>query len=86
MATTTAPMEPDPTPDPRVLQMFGEISLIQWRCLAELIDNSIEGFLSADRAGSPIPNLEVSATKPTRDDDVARISVKDNVPECLPIS
>jgi hypothetical protein len=34
----------DLTPDPRLLQMLGEINLPQWRCLAELIDNSIDGF------------------------------------------
>mgnify|MGYP001209095842 CR=1 FL=1 len=42
----------DLTPDPRVLQMLGEINLHQWRCLAELIDNSIDGFLHAARSGS----------------------------------
>ena len=30
----------DITPDPRVLQMLGEIDLAQWRCIAELVDNS----------------------------------------------
>ena len=51
----------DLTPDPRVLQMLGEINLHQWRCLAELIDNSIDGFLHAARAGSPVDAPEIAA-------------------------
>ena len=31
----------DATPDPRVLQMLGEIPLKDWQCVAEFIDNSI---------------------------------------------
>lgn len=72
--------ELDLTPDPRVLQMLGEINLHQWRCLAELIDNGIDGFLNAARAGHAIQNPEVSITVPTRDDENARVSVKDNGP------
>lgn len=74
------PQELDLTPDPRVLQMLGEINLHQWRCLAELIDNSIDGFINAARAGHSIENPEVSITIPTRDDETARVSVKDNGP------
>jgi len=72
--------ELDLTPDPRVLQMLGEINLHQWRCLAELIDNGIDSFLNAARAGHAIENPEVSITVPTRDDENARVSVKDNGP------
>lgn len=74
------PQELDLTPDPRVLQMLGEINLHQWRCLAELIDNSIDGFINAARADDAISNPEVSITVPTRDDETARVSVKDNGP------
>jgi len=70
----------DLTPDPRVLQMLGEINLQQWRCLAELVDNSIDGFLHAGRAGFPILNPEISISLPTRDDADARVIVKDNGP------
>lgn len=72
--------ELDLTPDPRVLQMLGEINLQQWRCLAELIDNSIDGFMNSARAGKAIANPEVSISIPTRDDETARVSVKDNGP------
>lgn len=70
----------DITPDPRVLQMLGEIDLPQWRCIAELVDNSVDGFLNAERAGSPIENPEVVITVPRSDTPAARITVRDNGP------
>jgi hypothetical protein len=35
----------DLQPDPRILPMLGEISLDQWRCLAEFVDNSADRFI-----------------------------------------
>ncbi len=70
----------DLTPDPRVLQMLGEINLSQWRCLAELIDNSIDGFMSAEHLESPITNPEVVITVPRTDTPMARVTVRDNGP------
>lgn len=70
----------DLTPDPRVLQMLGEINLPQWRCLAELIDNSIDGFVHAVRSGAPIEAPEISVALPTADNENARVTVKDNGP------
>lgn len=70
----------DLTPDPRVLQMLGEINLAQWRCLAELVDNSIDGFMSAERLGNAIINPEVVITVPRTDTAAARVSVRDNGP------
>lgn len=80
--TTTAggPTDFDLTPDPRVLQMLGEINLSQWRCLAELVDNSIDGFMSAERLGTPIENPDVVITVPKTDAPSARVSVRDNGP------
>lgn len=69
--------ELDLTPDPRVLQMLGEITLPQWRCLAELIDNSIDGFTSAESA---IENPEITVSLPSADTELARVVVKDNGP------
>jgi hypothetical protein len=60
--------------------MLGEINLEQWRCLAELIDNSIDGFIDAARAGTPINRPEIVVSIPTSDTDNARVSVKDNGP------
>src|ERR1700735_2406028 len=72
--------ELDLTPAPRVLQMLGEINLEQWRCRAELIDNSIDGFIDAARAGAPIAQPETAFSIPTADTENARVSVKDNGP------
>lgn len=81
MVTTAATMTDfDLTPDPRVLQMLGEINLAQWRCLAELVDNSIDGFMNAERTGVAIPNPEVLITIPRTDTPAARVSVRDNGP------
>ena len=70
----------DLTPDPRVLQMLGEINLPQWRCLAELIDNSIDGFVHAARSGAPIDAPEIGVALPMADNENARVTVKDNGP------
>lgn len=70
----------DLTPDPRVLQMLGEINLAQWRCLAELVDNSIDGFMSAQRLDNVIANPEIVITVPRADTPAARVSVRDNGP------
>ncbi|MGE6222445.1 ATP-binding protein [Aeromonas media] len=79
-ATAGTATDFDLTPDPRVLQMLGEINLAQWRCLAELIDNSIDGFMSAERLGNPIACPEVIITVPKTDTATARVSVCDNGP------
>jgi hypothetical protein len=60
--------------------MLGEINLSEWRCLAELIDNSIDAFLQAARAGSPMGAPEVHITVPTSDDPRAKITARDNGP------
>ena len=70
----------DLLPHPRILPMLGEINLDQWRCLAELVDNSIDAFLTAKRAGSPIKNPEVHVTLPSTDHPAAKITVRDNGP------
>ncbi|HEY0974612.1 MAG TPA: ATP-binding protein [Solimonas sp.] len=70
----------DLTPDPRVLQMLGEINLPQWRCLAELIDNSIDGFVHAARSGASIAAPEIIVALPTADNEYARVTVRDNGP------
>lgn len=70
----------DLTPSPRVLQMLGEINLEQWRCLAELIDNSIDGFIDAARVGQPIEHPQIDVAIPTSDIENARVSIKDNGP------
>jgi hypothetical protein len=74
------PQNFDITPDPRVLQMLGEINLQQWRCIAELVDNSVDSFLNAERSGAAAENPEVVITVPRTDTPAARITVRDNGP------
>jgi hypothetical protein len=70
----------DLTPDPRVLQILGEINLDQWKCLAELVDNSVDAFINARRASTPVQTPEVVITLPTSDREDASITVRDNGP------
>lgn len=46
----------DITPHPQILTVLGEIEFKPWQCIAELIDNSIDSFLSMERAGTLIVN------------------------------
>ena len=41
----------DITPHPRILRTLGEIPFEAWQCLAELIDNSLDAFQSAEESG-----------------------------------
>ena len=70
----------DLTPHPRILPMLGEIVLQQWRCLAELIDNSVDSFIEARRARTPIQAPHVSISVPTGNSQASRVSVRDNGP------
>ncbi len=74
----------DLQPDPRILPMLGEINLAQWRCLAELVDNSVDGFLSAKRKNNAVTDPEVHIAIPTSDSHSAQISVRDNGPGMSP--
>ena len=61
--------------------MLGEIVLPQWRCLAELIDNSLDSFIEAQRAGTPVQNPHVIINVPTGGiPQGSKISVRDNGP------
>lgn len=42
----------DITPTPRILRTLGEIPFATWQCVAELVDNSIDAFLS-DKTVAP---------------------------------
>ena len=70
----------DLTPDPRVLQILGEISLDQWKCLAELVDNSVDAFVNAKRVGQPVESPQVVVTLPSADREDATITIRDNGP------
>jgi len=60
--------------------MLGEINLPQWRCAAELIDNSIDGFLNAARSGTLGVDAQVHLNIPLTDSSTAQLSVRDNGP------
>lgn len=70
----------DLTPDPRVLQILGEINLDQWKCLAELIDNGVDAFINSHRAGEPVDSPCVSISLPTQDRADAAVAIRDNGP------
>ncbi len=70
----------DLQPDPRILPMLGEINLSQWKCLAELIDNSVDAFLEMIRAGQTPSQPEISVSVPTTDTPTAKVIVRDNGP------
>lgn len=70
----------DLAPSPRVLPMLGEINLEQWRCIGELIDNSIDGFLHASRRADAIADPVVQVTIPESDREDALVQVVDNGP------
>ena len=77
-------VEFDLRPDPRVLPMLGEINLEQWRCLGELIDNAIDGFLNETRRGVTVDDPEVFVDLPTTDNDGAMVKIRDNGPGMTP--
>jgi hypothetical protein len=58
--------------------MLGEINLDQWRCLAELVDNCLDNFISLGSAGEALNDPTVWVTTPTTDDESGRVIVRDN--------
>ena len=68
----------DLTPDPRMLEMLGEIPYRPWQCLAELIDNSFDELLS-DPGRDPTKPAAVYITVPkaSSSNEDAQVSVSD---------
>jgi hypothetical protein len=60
--------------------MLGEIALEQWRCIGELVDNSIDGFLHASRRGEEVAEQCVQVLLPEADREDAIVQVTDNGP------
>ena len=65
-------------PDPRVLPMLGEISIDQWRCVAELVDNAVDGFLNESRSGAVVAGARVDVHLPQADVEGATLRIIDN--------
>ncbi len=84
----TEPVSPasefDLQPDPRILPMLGEINLNQWRCLAEFVDNSVDGFLAAKEVEQLASWPEIHVSIPTSNSSNARITIRDNGPGMAP--
>lgn len=63
----------DIDPSPAILQVLGDVEMEPWRCFAEFVDNSVDSFLSAQKAGGPIKDprirIGVSGTKVTVEDN-----------------
>jgi hypothetical protein len=70
----------DLTPAPRTLAMLGEITFSQVQCLAEFIDNSIDGFLKAQRNNAAISHPNITIDLPSTNNTAARITISDNGP------
>ena len=64
--------------------MLGEINLNQWKCVAELVDNSVDGFLSSIRDGHSLNAARVHINLPTNPKGNGRVTVRDNGPGMCP--
>jgi hypothetical protein len=66
------------TPDPRILEVLGEIPYKPWQCLAELVDNSFDEFVSdPDRDPADPPSIHMTVPRANSGSD-AIVSVVDN--------
>jgi hypothetical protein len=69
----------DLTPSPRLLEVLGDIPYKPWQCLAELVDNAFDDFLSdSDRAPSEPPSVEITLPKPGTAEGDELVCVADN--------
>jgi len=62
MAINGESQEVDITPHPRILAMLGEIAFEPHKCIGELIDNAIDGFLSQPRFLQEHPKIRPKVT------------------------
>jgi hypothetical protein len=68
----------DLTPDPRMLEMLGQIPYRPWQCLAELIDNSFDELLSGPGPALGKPEaVYITVPKPATSDEDAQVTVSD---------
>ncbi len=68
----------DLTPDPRILEVLGEIPYQPWQCLAELVDNSFDELISdPDRDPSQPAAVYIVVPKANSSVEDALVSVSD---------
>lgn len=68
----------DITPTPRILRTLGEIPFQTWQCIAELVDNSIDAFLSEKTAQDREKKISVTWTSDSVGSAARTIEVTDN--------
>jgi hypothetical protein len=67
----------DVTPHPRLLAVLGDIEFAPWQCLAELIDNAFDDFLTA-APDSEVPTVAISLPARGSDRRDAQVWINDN--------
>lgn len=67
----------DVTPHPRLLAVLGDIEFAPWQCLAELIDNAFDDFLTRAPKDAP-PRVAISLPSRTSDHRDAQVWINDN--------
>ncbi|MFF7235482.1 ATP-binding protein [Streptomyces collinus] len=66
----------DLTPSPRLLEVLGDLPYKPWQCLAELIDNAFDDFLT-DPDPQSSPTVRVTLPKASTSDESAEVCVSD---------
>lgn len=87
MSKKTSGNQPvDITPNPRILRTLGEIPFELWQCIAEIVDNSLDGFAAARSDGTVIDDPRVDIHWSSEDVAAAEryITVADNGPGMEP--
>jgi Histidine kinase-, DNA gyrase B-, and HSP90-like ATPase len=67
----------DVTPHPRLLAVLGDIEFAPWQCLAELIDNAFDDFVTAPPEGET-PTVAISLPARGSDRRDAQVWINDN--------
>lgn len=67
----------DVTPHPRLLAVLGDIEFAPWQCLAELVDNAFDDFLTAE-SQSETPTVAISLPSRGSDHRSAQVWISDN--------
>lgn len=67
----------DVTPHPRLLAVLGDIEFAPWQCLAELIDNAFDDFLTS-APEDVVPTVAISLPSKSSDHRDAQVWISDN--------
>lgn len=80
MGSKVSPQALDITPTPRILRTLGDIPFSAWQCLAELTDNSIDGFHQAEATGKTIeePRVDIYWSSENTAEVDREIVIEDN--------